>query len=509
MSKICLPGEEITTRIPADAIKIVGYGIARDRETGSLVARQCGVFRQQDDKCWISVHSKRYVVEKGDRVIGIVTGSMGDFYKLDIGTAENAVISYLSFEGATKRNRPELKIGDVVYAQVVDEFAHTDIELTCVDALSRAKGLGALTGGFLFKTSCSLARRLLSSQSQLLKLLGKDYKFEITVGLNGRIWLKSAIHKDVITIHNIIKWSEYVLECDIPKYVENEVLKRSYQFIFLRTCPYPANIYTNNFLNPSKQLWPLLKLVTCHYGIEMRYYAHKAFDAPATWFRETIVEPINNRNRLPYYHRKLTRVPEIDECGVNDKACFFEANEQFRLDKMVDGFILQTLRHRVDRCLNYNDPDLSKCAKVIEDMEENELNFFIKYGELGGEADVRDAYMKQKHRLIWERRHPEIMEERKKALKEHKEKLAKGEFDYSFWKKGMFWQDKKNYEPPYEFYMSKSALEGDKPLSKDWQYYKKKYIVQTRAIRRENQVGIFTIDLVKVFFCVWLVYSST
>ncbi|PIO67870.1 hypothetical protein TELCIR_10367 [Teladorsagia circumcincta] len=108
----------------------------------------------------------------------------------------------------------------------------------------------------------------------------------------------------------------------------------------------------------------------------MRYYAHKAFDAPATWFRETIVQPINNRNRLPYYQRKLNRVPEIDECGVNDK--------------------------------------------VIEDLEENELNFFIKYGELGSEADVRDAYMKQKHRLIWERRHPEIMEERQRAIREHK-----------------------------------------------------------------------------------------
>lgn len=41
-------------------------------------------------------------------------------------------------------------------------------------------------------------------------------------------------------------------------------------------------------------------------------------------------------------------------------------------------------------------------------MEENELNFFIKYGELGSEADVRDAYMKQKHRMIWERRNPEV-----------------------------------------------------------------------------------------------------
>lgn len=48
-------------------------------------------------------------------------------------------------------------------------------------------------------------------------------------------------------------------------------------------------------------------------------------------------------------------------------------------------------------------------------MEENELNFFIKYGELGQEGDVRDAYMKQKHRMIWERRHPEIMKARAEA----------------------------------------------------------------------------------------------
>ncbi|CAD6184974.1 unnamed protein product [Caenorhabditis auriculariae] len=205
----------------------------------------------------------------------------------------------------------------------------------------------------------------------------------------------------------------------------------------------------------------------------MRYYVHKAFDKPATWFRETVVEPLNNKNRLPYYHRQLSRVPEIDECGVNDKACYFEANEQYRLDKMVDGFILQVLRQRLDRCMLYNNPDHSPCVKAIEDVEENELNFFIKYGELGSEADVRDAYMKQKHRLVWERRHPEIMGERARKLGEHKAKLTEGEFDYSFWKKGMFYQDKKNYEPPYEFHLSKATMEGDKPLSKDWEYYKK------------------------------------
>ncbi|KAJ1363289.1 hypothetical protein KIN20_023124 [Parelaphostrongylus tenuis] len=223
MSDICLPGEEIATRISNEQTKIVGYGIIADPTSGSLIVRQPGVFQHAKDKCWINVHSKRYVAEKGDRVIGVVAGSSGDFYKLDIGTAEYALISFLAFEGATKRNRPDFKIGDIVYAQVADEFAHTDIELTCIDEVFRARGLGALTGGFLFKVSCNLARRLLSSQSQLLKLLGLHFKFEIAVGLNGRVWLKAPLHGDIVTIYNVIKWSEYVLECDMSKYVEDGI----------------------------------------------------------------------------------------------------------------------------------------------------------------------------------------------------------------------------------------------------------------------------------------------
>ncbi|KJH45347.1 hypothetical protein DICVIV_08623 [Dictyocaulus viviparus] len=228
MTSVCLPGDELTTRIPKERIRIVGYGIVPNRECDELIARQPGVFCIDNDKCWINVYSKRYVAEKGDRIIGIVTGSVGEFYKLDIGTAEHATISFLAFEGATKRNRPDLKIGDVIYAQVSDEFAHTDIELTCINALSRARGLGVLSGGFLFKVSCNLARRLLSNQSHLLELLGNHYKFEITVGLNGRIWLKGAVHSHIIIIHNIIKWSEYVLECDIPKFVEDGIRKMSF-----------------------------------------------------------------------------------------------------------------------------------------------------------------------------------------------------------------------------------------------------------------------------------------
>lgn len=207
----------------------------------------------------------------------------------------------------------------------------------------------------------------------------------------------------------------------------------------------------------------------------IRYYGWRLADIPVTWFREKIVEPLRDRNRLPYYQRKLSRAPEIDQCGVNDYACRYEANEQFRLDKLIDFYIMETLRGRVDRCLQCNSHSWKNCAQAIWDMEETEYNWFVKYGELGSEGDVADCYMKQKHRLIWERRHPEIMAERQRQYELQKEKLKKGEFDMSFWKKGLFWMDKKNYEPSalYEWELSKPPNEADKPLSKDWQYYKK------------------------------------
>lgn len=50
----------------------------------------------------------------------------------------------------------------------------------------------------------------------------------------------------------------------------------------------------------------------------IRYYGWRLADIPVTWFREKIVEPLRDRNRLPYYQRKLSRAPEIDQCGVND-----------------------------------------------------------------------------------------------------------------------------------------------------------------------------------------------
>jgi len=47
---------------------------------------------------------------RGDRVVGVVKGT-GRVHRLDIGSAVPAILPELSFEGATKRNKPSLQVG--------------------------------------------------------------------------------------------------------------------------------------------------------------------------------------------------------------------------------------------------------------------------------------------------------------------------------------------------------------------------------------------------------------
>ena len=52
----------------------------------------------------------QYVPARNENVIGLVVMKAGDTFKVDIGSSEQASLSYLSFDGATKRNRPDVRV---------------------------------------------------------------------------------------------------------------------------------------------------------------------------------------------------------------------------------------------------------------------------------------------------------------------------------------------------------------------------------------------------------------
>ncbi|KAM5447633.1 exosome non-catalytic core subunit rrp40 [Microsporum audouinii] len=159
----------------------------------------------------------RYIPCQNDLVIAQIHHSSQDFFHCIISpNSPHAFLGQLSFEGATKKTRPQLKPGELVYARIlsVGVGAGGEIELACVNtATGKAEpdGLGPLTGGMVFDVSTLFASRLMMTGAErkdgagpggviVLEELGRKFEsyggFEVAVGRNGKVWVDSSADGD-------------------------------------------------------------------------------------------------------------------------------------------------------------------------------------------------------------------------------------------------------------------------------------------------------------------------
>jgi exosome complex component RRP40 len=107
--------------------------------------------------------------------------------------APAAILPHLAFEGATKKTRPQLHTGDLVYARVSAAPKHADVELECFNtSTGKSEGLGPLKGGMCWDINSEFARRIMRGKKGgivVLDLLSERLQFELAVGRNGRVWV--------------------------------------------------------------------------------------------------------------------------------------------------------------------------------------------------------------------------------------------------------------------------------------------------------------------------------
>jgi exosome complex component RRP40 len=157
--------------------------------------------------------STQYIPSVGDLVIGTIQRSTADLYTVLLTDYTfPATLPHLSFELATKKTKPNLSPGALVYARVSLAHKHMDAELECVSPTTgKADGLGPLVGGMLFRISLGMARRLLMPKTTeegkvvVLEELGSaGMGFETAVGRNGRLWVESDRVGTVIAVGRAI-----------------------------------------------------------------------------------------------------------------------------------------------------------------------------------------------------------------------------------------------------------------------------------------------------------------
>ncbi|ETV94846.1 hypothetical protein, variant 2 [Aphanomyces invadans] len=165
--RTCLPGDDITQHITNVTQKLrLGAGLVATCDN-RVVSTNAGVLRYRPpNRYWLDFNHKRYKPALEDGVVGMIVDRNAEFYRVDIGSSSYATLGMLAFDGASKRNRPNLQPGTLVYCRVVRATKDLDACVTCEAPSHLAKkdwmtGLaiyGELVGGYVLKTSIGLAK---------------------------------------------------------------------------------------------------------------------------------------------------------------------------------------------------------------------------------------------------------------------------------------------------------------------------------------------------------------
>ncbi|KAL5369427.1 hypothetical protein CPHLJ_3g780 [Cryptosporidium parvum] len=183
-----------------------------------------------------------YIPRKGDVVVGTIINKLGEFYKVSLNCSHDGILPDMAFEGATKRNKPNLVPGNYVCSRInYVDLESGEIELTCITPEEKKTWsnnenyLGVLKNSNYKNTniiedysksdrsslpgesqSCikdgmtvtvpqSVAQILLADQSYVLEALSKYFAYEICVGQNGIIWFSASNIKEMLLIMSALK----------------------------------------------------------------------------------------------------------------------------------------------------------------------------------------------------------------------------------------------------------------------------------------------------------------
>ncbi|WFD00891.1 exosome non-catalytic core subunit rrp40 [Malassezia yamatoensis] len=177
---------------------------------------------------WVDTNTRRYIPTIDDLVIGQVTNRGVESYTVTLFSAHSASLPVLAFEGATRRNRPNLEVGALVYARVISADTWAEPEISCVDPITgKSEGMGELKRDPLREVSMvwpirlGLARALYNPKHTLLSRIASHFPFEAAIGLNGLVWVRTSTAEQAVALGQILQAAEG-MKCD-PDTMEQDV----------------------------------------------------------------------------------------------------------------------------------------------------------------------------------------------------------------------------------------------------------------------------------------------
>lgn len=234
-SRAVLPGDDVTKEVTRASKRIkVGGGL--EESAGIVRAVRAGTLRYSPPgSYWVECGTiKRYAARVEDAVIGLVEDRSSTSYRVGLFGTMTGTLPLLSFQGATKRTKPQLKVGDAVYVRIVAAPNDMEPELSCISVFGPRKGwetgeatFGVLAGGTLIRCTIAQAQGLRNHDHPVFHALDKlEVPFEITIGDNGVVWVKATTPAVTICVANAVQNSLVINATEVGAMVK-EVFGRA------------------------------------------------------------------------------------------------------------------------------------------------------------------------------------------------------------------------------------------------------------------------------------------
>ncbi|CAF0719963.1 unnamed protein product [Adineta steineri] len=210
INEFVLPGDTIALSSlpsPLDSSNSVtlGPGLHYDKHTGAFTSHSCGHIREPSSLIYY-IDGHRPAVSSltsGDLVLGIVVRRQLESLLVDIGYNELASLSLYDFEGATKRTKPNVDRGDIIYGRLKID-GECQPQIICINEDGKADGMGILSEhGYVFDIPVDVANDLIE-HNNLLEELGNEMPYEIAIGANGRVWVKATTTRTMIALRKVL-----------------------------------------------------------------------------------------------------------------------------------------------------------------------------------------------------------------------------------------------------------------------------------------------------------------
>ena len=235
LSIVLFPGEKFPMNESLLNFEAFGYS------NKCLTSKRCGLLicnkttRQplddHDEEIFRSL-GKYYSPRVDDFVIGTIVQRTGEYYKLDIGTYTFGILPSIEFEGATKKTKPNLLVGDAVFCRIMKINKFDSPTLTCISQFNSknwASGesfFGQLKEGHIFSFDKSYAGEFYRQDNFAVNRLSDVCSYEIAAAHNGKLWINSNSPKNILHIYEILIASlnsnKEIIETLIHKYFLNQ-----------------------------------------------------------------------------------------------------------------------------------------------------------------------------------------------------------------------------------------------------------------------------------------------